>query len=165
MKLIHPAVLAAIFSLSTPLSSAADTAQLERGAYLSVIMDCAGCHMPRDRDGAPDFEAGLSGGTIGFELPGLGVFWAPNLTPDATGLGGWSKDDIVQAIRYGERPDGRILAPVMPWPAYSQLTDADVDALVAFLMSMEPVEAPRFGPEHSAEAVSAPFYRVVLPAD
>lgn len=133
------------------------------GAYLARIMDCAGCHMPRGADGAPIFEAGLSGGTVGFEIPGLGVFWAPNLTPSAGGLGGWTDAEIADAIRGGVRPDGRVLAPAMPWAAYAALTDADAEALVAYLRSMPPVDGPRFGPVDGGEAAPAPFYRVVLP--
>ncbi|WP_133260357.1 hypothetical protein [Rhodovulum sp. BSW8] len=68
-------------------AASADAAKIERGTYLARIMDCAGRHMPRGADGVPVFSAGLPGGTVGFERPGLGIFWPPNLTPDATGLG------------------------------------------------------------------------------
>lgn len=147
--------------LATALPGHADT--VERGAYLAQIMDCAGCHMPRGTDGAPIFEAGLSGGTVGFEIPGLGVFWAPNLTPDASGLGGWNEAEIVTAIRTGQRPDGRTLAPAMPWPAYAALSDADAAALVAYLRSLPAVATPRLGPVAAADAAQAPFYRVTFP--
>ncbi len=82
---------------------------LDRGAYLAMTMDCAGCHMPRGSDGAPIPDAGLSGGNIGFEIPGVGIFWPPNLTPSESGLGGWTGDEIADAIRHGVRPDGRAL--------------------------------------------------------
>jgi mono/diheme cytochrome c family protein len=140
-----------------------DAAQIERGAYLARIMDCAGCHMPRGADGAPIVEAGLSGGNVGFEAPGLGAFWPPNLTPHETGLAGWSKTEIVAAIREGVRPDGRVLAPMMPWPNYAALTDADADALAAYLMSLAPVDHPTPAPVASGEEASAPFYRVTVP--
>ena len=56
----------------------------------------------------------------------MGIFYPPNLTPDReTGLGAWSEGDIVTAVRTGARPDGRILAPVMPYHNYARLTDAD----------------------------------------
>ncbi len=80
---------------------AADPAQIERGAYLARIMDCAGCHMPRNPDGSLIEEAGLSGGNVGFELPGLGILWPPNLTPDPSGLGGWSEHDIATGSGQG----------------------------------------------------------------
>src|ERR1700746_3887299 len=74
---------------------------------------------------------------VGLEVPGLGVFVAPNLTPDkVTGLGNWTKDQITTAIQTGVRPDGRILAPIMPWRAYAGLTKSDVGAIVQYLSSL-----------------------------
>ena len=145
--------------------AAAEDDVLARGAYLAQIMDCAGCHMPRDSTGAPITDAGLSGGTVGFELPGLGTFWPPNLTPADTALGSWSEDEIVAAIRTGVRPDGRVLAPVMPWPSYAALSDDDAHALVAYLSQLDPVDTavpPPIGPH---EPAPAPFFRVVAPGN
>lgn len=143
----------------------ADEVSVRRGAYLASIMDCAGCHAPRDAGGVPIAGGGLSGGTVGFEVPGLGAYWPPNLTPHETGLAGWSTADIVAAIRSGRRPDGRMLAPAMPWSNYSHLTDEDAAALAAFLRSLEPVDhqvPPPTGPGASAPA---PFFRLVSPGD
>ena len=65
----------------------------------------------------------LGGSEVGFELPGLGVFHGPNLTPDkATGLGNWTDAQVVAAIQQGHRPDGRMLAPIMPYHAFANLT-------------------------------------------
>lgn len=135
---------------------------LARGEYLAKIMDCAGCHMPRGADGVPLAEAGLSGGTVGFEIPGMGIFWAPNLTPSTTGLGSWTDDEITKAITAGLRPDGRRLAPAMPWPAYAALEQYDVTALLAYLRSLPASDAPRIEPVTQASQAIAPFYRVVL---
>lgn len=137
--------------------------QVARGAYLARIMDCAGCHMPRGQDGAPILEAGLSGGNIGFELPGFGTFWPPNLTPASTALGSWSKEQIVAAIRQGVRPDGRMLVPVMPWQNYAALTDEDAYALATYLRSLEPVESPVRHAVAPGEKATAPFFRLTLP--
>lgn len=149
--------------LAVASSGAAGADEAGRGAYLARIMDCAGCHMPRGPDGAPVVDAGLSGGNVGFEIPGLGIFWPPNLTPDATGLRDWTDQEVSDAIRHGVRPDGRILAPAMPWPAYADLTDADAAALVAYLRSLPPVETPRLETVETAETARAPFYRVTVP--
>lgn len=147
------------------LPALAETSDLiARGEYLATIMDCHGCHMPRGSDGAPIATAGLSGGTVGFEIPGMGIFWPPNLTPDASGLGGWTDAQIAAAITGGIRPDGRVLAPAMPWPSYAMLSPEDLGALIAYLRAMPPVEAPRFDPVTDAGAAVAPFYRVTLPA-
>ena len=136
---------------------------VERGGFLVGIMDCAGCHLPRGPEGAPIESAGLSGGNVGFEIPGLGIFWAPNLTPSETGLGLWSDDEIASAIREGSRPDGRILAPAMPWHAYSGLTDEDTEAVVAYLRSLPAQEGSTPLPVGTAPEAQAPFYRVVFP--
>jgi hypothetical protein len=106
----------------------------------------------------------LGGSDVGFSIPGQGVFVGENLTPDKeTGLGQWTSDQIITAIRAGETPDGRQLSPVMPYPALSHLTDEDAQALVAFLRSLPPVsnKVKNFGPNEKVTiSVSA-----VLPPD
>ncbi|MCF3934116.1 c-type cytochrome [Acuticoccus sp. M5D2P5] len=149
------------------MPAGAQTPAVERGRYLASIMDCGGCHAPRDANGVPLPGAGLSGGTVGFEVPGLGAFWPPNLTPHDTGLGGWTTVDIIAAIRSGERPDGRLLAPAMPFANYAHLTDADAAALAAYLQSLEPVDhqvPPPAGPGVDTPA-PAPVFRFVAPQD
>jgi len=97
--------------------------QLERGKYLVALGGCNDCHTPGYFFGKPDMARYLGGSEVGFEMPGLGVFHGPNLTPDQdTGLGKWSTEEIVKAITKGERPDGRMLAPIMPWHALANLT-------------------------------------------
>ncbi|WP_331283292.1 c-type cytochrome [Futiania mangrovi] len=134
----------------------ASAADLDRGAYLAQIMDCGGCHTPGVLAGTPDMTRALAGSEIGFEIPGLGIFYPPNLTPDAaTGLGSWTAEQMVTAITTGVRPDGRILAPIMPYHAYSALTPDDAAALVAYLRTLAPVsnQVPSpVGPEGKAVA-------------
>lgn len=118
-------------------ASAKAEESIERGRYLASIMDCGGCHTPGSLAGQPDMAHALGGSEIGFELPGLGVFYPPNLTSDKeTGLGKWSEAEIITAIRTGVRPDGRELAPIMAWRSYSALTDADAQALALYLKSL-----------------------------
>lgn len=162
MTLRH-AISTALLSGCLAGTALAEEAAIERGKYLAQIMDCAGCHMPRGGDGAPIADAGLSGGNIGFEIPGLGIFWPPNLTPDETGLGAWSNKDIEKALRTGIRPDGRALAPAMPWPSYAALSAEDMQALVAYLKSMPKVSTPRLDPVVDPANATAPFYRVTMP--
>jgi len=149
--------------LAAPAARAEDAAQIERGAYLALIMDCAGCHMPRDQTGMPMVEAGMSGATVGFEIPGMGIFWPPNLTPSKEGLGDWSDAQIEEALRHGVDRDGRVLAPVMPWMSYSVMTEADMSALIAYLRSVPAVDTPNLGWVTDASAAKAPFYRVSFP--
>src|SRR6516225_10843792 len=112
---------------------AADPA-VERGKYLVNIAGCNDCHTPGYFMGKPDMARFLGGSEVGFEIPGLGVFHGPNLTPDKeTGLGGWTDAQIVTAMTTGKRPDGRELAPIMPWRAFANFTNEDVSSIVAFL--------------------------------
>ena len=137
---------------------------LERGRYLAQIMDCGGCHTLGALAGRPDPERYLAGGDVGFEIPGLGIFYPPNLTGDAdTGLGSWSADEIVAAVRLGARPDGRQLAPVMPYHAYGALTDEDATALASFIKSLPPVRNQVPGPVGPGESAPAPYLSVRMP--
>jgi mono/diheme cytochrome c family protein len=137
----------------------------ERGAYLAQIMDCGGCHTPGALIGQPKLDQPLSGGDVGFSIPGLGVFFPPNLTSDTkTGLGAWSKGDIVRAIREGMRPDGRMLSPAMPWRSYAALTDADAEALASYLKTL-PAHARQVpGPFGQDAQVPAPYLSIIAPA-
>ena len=85
--------------LSLP-AQAADDAQLARGKYLVGIAGCNDCHTPGYFFGKPDMTKFLAGSEVGFEIPELGVFHGPNLTPDKeTGLGNWSIEQIMTAFQ------------------------------------------------------------------
>src|SRR5271157_3669167 len=132
------AALAAFGSLPPP--AAADEAQVARGRYLVVVAGCSDCHTPGALIGAPDMKRYLGGSDVGFSIPGQGVFVGSNLTPDAdTGLGKWTADQVVTAIRKGKRPDGSDLSGVMPSASFAHLTDDDVYAIAAFLKNLPPV--------------------------
>jgi mono/diheme cytochrome c family protein len=143
----------------------AQNAQVERGKYLVTLGSCTDCHTPGYFFGKPDMSRHLGGSEVGFELPGLGVFYGPNLTPDkATGLGNWTDAQIVAAIRTGKRPDGRELAPIMPYHAFAALTDPDVQAIVAFLRTIKPVSNKVPGPFGPSEKPTS-FVMQVIPAE
>ena len=159
------AVTMASAALAMPLagSHGAD-AQLDRGKYLVEIGGCFDCHTRGYFLGKPDLAYYLAGSDVGFELPGLGVFVGPNLTPDKeTGLGNWSLQEIVTAIRTGTRPDGRILAPIMPWKGFAHLTDADALAIAAYLKSLPPVVNKVAGPLGPQEKTTVFVMKVVPP--
>jgi mono/diheme cytochrome c family protein len=70
----------------------------------------------------------------------FGTFYAPNITPDeSTGIGNWSVDDVVRALREGRRPDGQPYYPAFPYPAYTGLTESDARAIGAWLLAQTPV--------------------------
>jgi mono/diheme cytochrome c family protein/uncharacterized protein YjiS (DUF1127 family) len=143
----------------------AQDAQVKRGSYLVTLGGCNDCHTPGYFFGKPDKARMLGGSEVGFEIPGLGVFHGPNLTPDAeTGLGSWSTEEIVRAITKGERPDGRVLAPIMPWHAFANLTRQDVRAIVAFLKSLPPVKNKVPGPFGPSETPTSFVMKIVPPA-
>lgn len=146
-------------------SAAAADSQVQRGKYLVTIASCNDCHTPKYFLGKPDMTRYLGGSDVGFAIPALGVFVAPNLTPDKeTGLGNWTKQQIVTAFTTGKLPDGRILAPIMPWRAFSKLTKSDAQAIAAYLQSLPPVKHQVAGPFGSTQKVNV-FVMAVLPAD
>jgi mono/diheme cytochrome c family protein len=132
--------LSAIALLGCPLTALADDGEIARGRYLVSIAGCSDCHTPGGMLGAADMKRYLGGSDVGFSIPGDGVYVGQNLTPDKdTGLGNWTTDQIVTAIRKGKRPDGRELSGVMPSASFSHLTDEDALAIAAFLKSLPPV--------------------------
>ncbi len=119
-----------------------------RGARVVYTSGCMDCHTPGSLYGMPDTTRMLSGSELGWQGP-WGISFPRNLTPDsATGIGSWTAEQIVTAIREGRRPDGTALLPPMPWPMYSHLTDEDARAVAAYLKSLPPIvhEMPKVQP-------------------
>lgn len=138
--------------------------KVQRGEYLVMAGACADCHTPGVMLGKPEMDKLLSGGNVGFEMPNVGIFFPPNLTPDdATGLGKWSEADIAKAIRQGMRPDGRQLIPIMPYGWYSKLTEEDALAMAAYLKSLTPISNKVPGPFGSGETPTGPYQTIVFP--
>lgn len=144
-----PLVLAVSAMAASPAHAASH--QVERGRYLVTVIGCSDCHTPGALEGKPDMSKFLGGADVGFQLPGLGTFVPPNLTPDkATGLGKWTKQQIITAFTKGKDPKGRQLAPIMPWRGFAHLTKADANAIASYLQSLKPVKhkVPEpFGPK------------------
>ena len=139
-KLIIFTALSLIAGLLFLDGAVAQQAQIDRGKYLVTLGGCTDCHTPGHFFGKPDMSRFLGGSEVGFEIPGHGVFHGPNLTPDPeTGLGNWSINQIITAFQTGKRPDGRELAPIMPWRAFANLTKDDATAIAVFLKSLPPV--------------------------
>jgi mono/diheme cytochrome c family protein len=119
--------------------------RIARGKFLFHEMcDCAGCHSQRDftHFGGPEVPGATGAGNVlsAFlsDLPGTVV--APNLTPDpGTGLGMWTDGEKIRAIREGIDKNGRALFPMMPYTGYRQMSDDDVQSVVAYLDSLPPV--------------------------
>lgn len=119
-----------VASRAAPASSAA---LLAEGEYLARIGNCATCHTTR---GGTPYAGGRA-----FRTP-YGTIHSTNLTPDAkTGLGEWSLAEFRHAMRHGVSRHG-VLYPVFPYAHFALLTDADLDALYAFLASLPASASP-----------------------
>jgi hypothetical protein len=161
------AVVATSAATTTAGAPSADT-PAARGKYLVTAMGCADCHTPwkMGPDGpAPDAERAFSGHPAALVMPPApklppgpwlgsfgatntawagpwGVSFTANLTPDEeTGLGKWTADNFVQAIRTGRHMGkGRPILPPMPFPAITNFTDEDLHAIFAYLRTLKPIK-------------------------
>ncbi|GAB0114269.1 molybdopterin cofactor-binding domain-containing protein [Acidisoma sp. C75] len=107
---------------------------LARGRVLAALGDCAVCHT------APG-GAMLAGGRP-LETP-FGVIYSTNITPDpTTGIGDWSFEAFRRAMREGIGRNGRHLYPAFPYTHFTKVTDDDLEAIYAYLMTQKPVVAP-----------------------
>lgn len=142
--------------------------QVARGAYLVNTMGCDDCHTPKvmgEMGPEPDMTRRFMGHPAGTELPDYdpawvapgqwylanndltgwvgpwGISYSANISSDATGIGSWTEEHFIRAIReglYKGLEGSRPLLPPMPWPQYRQLTDEDLKAIFAFLQTTEP---------------------------
>jgi mono/diheme cytochrome c family protein len=164
-RLATAGLAAALLAFAQGAFAADSAATIARGKYLAVVAGCNDCHTPGFFLGHPDAARYLGGSDVGFAIPGLGVFVGRNLTPDKdTGLGGWTRAQIITAFTTGKRPDGRQLAPIMPYDSYKSLSKADANAVAAYLQSLKPVNHAVAGPFGPKDKVTV-FVMDVLPAD
>ena len=129
-----------------PVGSVADVPKTDRvryGAYMAgPLGHCLECHTPMGAGGQPDFQNRLGAGGFPFKGP-WGVSVSSNITPHPRdGLGGWTDAQIKTAITQGVRPNGERLKPPMAFSYYAKIAADDLDALVAYLRSMPPLEGP-----------------------
>ena len=114
---------------------------VSRGRYLVNSAGCADCHTPRKEDGSPIEELMFAGGER-WDLGPYGTVVTSNITSDKeTGLGGWTDQEIRTVLTTGVRRDGSRMLPFpMPWTAYKNWSPADLDAIVAYLRTLPPVQ-------------------------
>lgn len=111
-----------------------------RGDYLvNSMVACGNCHTPRGDDHEPISDMHLAGA---FQVDRAEfTAYSPNLTPDhETGIGAWSDEEIIRAIREGVRPDGTVIGPPMPIRVYRDMSDTDVRSIVAYLRTVPPIK-------------------------
>jgi mono/diheme cytochrome c family protein len=151
-----------------PIAEKKDTS-VQRGEYLVKVMECNICHTPNrmtDQGPRPDASRLLSGYPASRTIPSYdpsivqrgvlhpspdlaaamgpwGISFSANLTPDQTGLGSWTYEQFKKALQEGKykgMENGRTLLPPMPWQAYSNLKEADLQAIFNYLQSIPAVE-------------------------
>jgi mono/diheme cytochrome c family protein len=102
---------------------------VEHGRYIFYAAGCVSCHTS---------EQALAGGRA-IATP-FGTFYSPNITPHREqGIGSWSQEDFVRALRDGISPGGEHYYPAFPYPSYTRMTGQDMRALWAYLMSQPAV--------------------------
>ena len=142
--------------------------QVSYGEHLVTIVGCNDCHTPKKMTSmgpVPDTSLLLSGHPASVPAPDVnrkemegkglavtndltawvgpwGISYAANLTPDETGIGNWSEQQFIKAIREGKLKgmDGtRPLLPPMPWQEFGQMKDEELKAIFAYLKTIKPV--------------------------
>lgn len=133
--------------------------KIEHGKYIATIAGCTACHTPLKPEyqnpqsltleqiqtlafndlAAADQSKLMAGGRL-FDLGPAGIVFTRNITPDdETGIGTWTDDQIKLAVKTGVSADGEVLFPVMPYHVYSGMADEDLEAVIAYLHSLEAV--------------------------
>jgi nicotinate dehydrogenase subunit B len=120
-----------IAPIERPAASTWSAATIERGRLIATAADCAVCHT------VPG--GAINAGGLGLATP-FGTIYTTNLTPDEkTGIGNWSFAAFDRAMREGISRDGHRLYPAFPYTAFTKMSDADMTALYAYLMSQPAV--------------------------
>jgi len=166
ISLMTTAIVGCSDSRLSVSAAAADASRVARGKYLVSVVGCGDCHTPMkmgpkgpERDmtrflsGHPEQMGPLSAAepqgpwvwagaatSTAFAGP-WGISYAANLTPDEnTGLGIWTEDMFVKAIRTGRHMGvSRPILPPMPWPAFRNASDDDLKSIYAYLRTVPPV--------------------------
>ncbi len=129
----HPSSYSADHDVSYPRVKKKN-AMVARGEYLVKAGDCIACH---SKPGGKAFAGGLP-----IHSP-FGTFYPPNITSDKiNGIGSWSDQDLIQALKHGKMPDGSNYYPALPYPYYSKIPDRDIKAIRAYLLATPPVAEP-----------------------
>lgn len=125
-----PPALADVEQVQTSFFSAE---QINKGAILAGIGNCAACHTVK---GGGEFAGGLP------IVTPFGRVYSSNITPDPeTGIGRWSQEAFKRALHDGVRQDGANLFPTFPYTYFSHIKDDDISALYAYFMTRPPIQS------------------------
>lgn len=185
------------YSKNTQVEANVGSSSLERGKYLAEIGACRACHTPPlVPDTIPHGNSGdvqtvreitlrsnpdwmqyldssreLAGGVpfiIRLSSSEHGVVYSRNITPDVqTGIGTWTEEQIIEALRTGKRPDGSNLFLFAPHTFYKNLAQEDLRALAKYLKAQPAVshKVEMRDLPFPVEAVAAPSPPVHAPGD
>lgn len=151
----------------------------QRGEYLVNAMGCDDCHSPKvmgPNGPEPDMSRRFSGHPADEKLTAVdtsvlknwalfsptltaavgpwGVSYAANLTSDESGIGNWTEEQFIRAIREGKSKgleNGRPILPPMPWLMYRNLNDEDLKAIYTYFKSTKPIRNVVPAPHSIAE--------------
>ena len=139
------------YPTSSPAADAQQEKIIRQGEYLVKLGDCMACHTDTNSMGTP-FAGGLK-----IDTP-FGALYTPNITPDkTTGIGNWTDDEFVQAMREGISPDGSYYFPVFPYNYFSKMSREQILAIKAYLDS-----TPAVKKKNHAQEMDWPFnYRIL----
>ncbi len=148
-------------------------ARLARGQYLAdAVLACFACHSEFDEKSDPPAITSKKGIGRVFAERGKYRLVSPNITPDPiTGVGNWSDDALGRAIREGIAQDGSALFPLMGYGNFRNLSDEDLDSVVVYLRSLEPMHnsLPKtvlpFWMQRAIQGEPQPITTPVLPPD
>jgi mono/diheme cytochrome c family protein len=128
---------------------AATPEEIARGKYVFGATGGCGCHTVA--------KGPANAGGRKYDAP-FGSVYSSNITPDIkTGIGGWTDEQIMTAIRLGRRPNGERIVPVHPYTSYNGMAEDDLKALVAFLRTVPPVNRP-----NTPRKISIPLFESVF---
>ena len=131
LRILGPAA-AGLLLLAPAWTVCAQQGDAQRGQYISKAAGCLGCHT-EDRDNAQPYAGGRA-----LKTP-FGTFYGPNITPHPqAGIGRWSEQDFIRALREGRRPDGAHYFPAFPYPSFTRINDQDLRDLWAYLRTLPP---------------------------
>lgn len=126
----------AVLALLSHHAIAQDASAVKRGGYLVTAGGCVSCHTDFKKKG-PSFAGGAP------IVTPFGTFYPPNITPDKDhGIGNWSDDDFIVAMREGRNPDGAHYFPAFPYTSYTKITTDDLRDMKAYLFSLPAVAMP-----------------------
>lgn len=134
MGLVRNTLVMTLVLAGVSLAHAADEAQVRRGEYLARAADCMACHTA---EGGAPFAGGLP-----IHSP-FGTIYGTNITSDKQyGIGSYTPDEFFAAVTEGKRKDGANLYPAMPYTSYHLIKREDSDAILAYLMTIAPINRP-----------------------